>query len=432
MTTALKRSTSTLSAPGLPDVEVHETADEEMFDCPPAWYLVLNAVGMSVMTALTVAGAFFFCLASPASITNHCWLWDSKVTQALCTASTVAFWTYPVVCCVFVGLIFAKNMMDARMYYEFLLHKIFVGYERRSLAKIFNHATLPLLLLYAVVAMTSIGWHANSRAIEHSESKVQEYVYGYMTYLTPVISFVATLVTKWTVQYFLIPLCEFLEDFKWARAHIDGSDCFPFASIHHGYLALEHALDQLPEDDPLELDTSQMVALVGHYCKEHEKDKKLSGEIPSEEGAKSPTPRTLERVTKSKLQLSDLVQKELEYSLRNIIYWPVRLFFHKRLKDERSKEFQMISVAYIIGIGLSTAYGLYVLMCCTVTALQVEYVVAADGNSASRILIRYFSLLQGRDLPAQEEHSIEEDVAKAFRYVTPHLRAMAGHLGPGM
>jgi len=175
-----------------------------------------------------------------------------------------------------------------------------------------------------------------------------------------------------------------------------------------------------------------MVALVGHYCKEHENDKKLSGEIPSEEGAKNTTPRTLERVTKSKLQLSDLVEKELEYTLRNLIYWPVRLFFHKRLKDDRSKEFQMISVAYIIGIGLSTAYGLYVLMCCAVTALQVEYVVAADGNSVSRMLIRYFSLLKGRDLPAQEEHGIEEDVAKAFRYVTPHLRAMAGHLGPGM
>lgn len=425
-------STKTLSAPGLPVVEVHETANEEMFDCPPAWYLVLNAVGMSVMTALTVAGAFFFCLASPGSITNHCWLWDRTITQALCTASTVAFWTYPVVCCVFVGLIFAKNMMDARMYYEFLLHKVFVGYERRSLGKIFNHATLPLLLLYAVVAMTSIGWHANSRAIEHSESKVQEYVYGYMTYLTPVISFVATLVTKWTVQYFLIPLCEFLEDFKWARAHIDGSDCFPFAAIHHGFLALEHALDQLPEGDPLELDTAQLVALVGHYCKEQEKDKKLSGEIESGEGATATTPRTVERVTQSKLHLSALVEMEKEYLLRKIVYWPVRLFFHKRLKDERSREFQMISVAYIICIGLSTMYGLYVLMCCTVTALQVEYVLAADGISSSRLLIKYFSLLKGRDLPAQEEHSIEEDVAKAFRYVTPHLKAAMGHLRPGM
>lgn len=424
--------TTTLSAQGvkeLPDVTVHETADEERFDCPPAWFLVLNSIGLSVMTAMTVAGAFFFCLAAPQSITNHCWLWSSRATQAICTTSTVAFWTYPVVCCIFVGLIFAKNMMDARMYYEFLLHKVMVGYERRSLLKIFNYPALPLLLLYALVAMTSIGWHANSLAIEHSEDKVQEYVFAYMTYLTPVISFVATLVSKWTVQYLLIPLCEFLEDFNWGRDHIDGSVCYPFETIAKGYMGLENALEALPEETKkdMQLDTAQMVALVAHYCKEHEEHVQLTSRDDSES-----TPRKMELIEKAKHRMAMVVTDSLKHPIRNIVYWPVRLFFHRRLKDDRSKEFQMFSVAYIIAVAITTLYGLYLLMCCVVTALQVEYVLG-DGSSLSRNLIFYFSLLKGRDVVKEEAHVAEDDVAKAFRYVNPtHLRAQMGHLAPGM
>jgi len=414
---------------GLPDVKVHETADEEKFDCPPGWFLVVNAIGMSFMTALTVVGAFFFCLAAPETITNHCWLWRTKsqglLLQAACTASTVAFWTYPVICCIFVGLIFAKNLVDARMYYEFLLHKVFVGYERRSIMKIFNYPALPLLLLYAAVAMTSIGWHANSLAIEHHPNQVQEYMFGYMTYLTPVLSFVATLISKWSVQYFLIPLCEFLEDFRWARGHIDGSTCYPFDTIHKGYLGLENALMNLPEDQQDQpLDTAQMVALVDHYCQEYEQNLKQSMMSSDDSSASS-------LVEKAKQKMESLVVDSMRHPWKKFVYWPIRLFFNKHLKDDRSKEFRMLSVAYILGVVLSTIYGCYVLACCVVTALQVEYVLV-DSNSMGRMLIRTFSLLNGRELA--EEHALEDDVAKAFRYVNPaNLRAQyIGHLAPGM
>merc|ERR1719199_2370606 len=77
---------------------------------------------MSAMTSITVAGALFFLLAAPEKVSPHCYK-RPHVTRTLCTVSTVCFWTYPVVCCLFVVLVYAKNLVDQRTYYEFLLHK---------------------------------------------------------------------------------------------------------------------------------------------------------------------------------------------------------------------------------------------------------------------------------------------------------------------
>merc|ERR1719498_2181314 len=115
---------------------------------------------MSAMTSITVAGALFFLLAAPEKVSPHCHTRNDRVTRTLCTVSTVCFWTYPVVCCLFVLLVYAKNLVDQRLYYEFLLHKVIIGYGR---VQAWKQPVVLALLFYALLAFSALAWFQYSQ-----------------------------------------------------------------------------------------------------------------------------------------------------------------------------------------------------------------------------------------------------------------------------
>merc|ERR1719498_2216425 len=106
------------------------------------------------MTSITVAGSLFFLLAAPEKVSPQCYQ-RATVARGFCTASVISFWTYPIVCCLFVVLVFAKNLVDQRTYYEFLLHKVVIGYGR---VQAWKQPVVLALLFYALLAFSALAW----------------------------------------------------------------------------------------------------------------------------------------------------------------------------------------------------------------------------------------------------------------------------------
>lgn len=367
----------------LPEVHVEETADEEKFDCPKPWYLAVLTVAMSAMTSITVAGALFFLLAAPEKVSPHCYARHNKVTRVFCTVSTVCFWTYPVVCCLFVVLVYAKNLVDQRLYYEFLLHKVVIGYGRVQAWKL---PVVLMLLFYALCAFSALVWHSLSKpTIEVS------HVYSSLAYITPIISFLAVILAQWSIQGKLVTLPNFLEDYKWAVEHLNGSRCYYVDKVHAGYRALELALEKTDEH----LDTPRMVALVEHYS-QIVVNTPRPGDDDVEKAFETKRGRPQRGVEKGKQTAKSVVSEEEEKLVaeaevvKEYVYWQFRLLFNPRLQDDRSQNFRNWALAYTVTVILAVLLSIYLYVCCLITCLEIERVIVPGTEAFA--YFHYFSL----------------------------------------
>lgn len=389
---------SSNSVHSLPDVKLANTADEEKFNCPQPWYLALLTAAMSAMTSITVAGALFFLLAAPEKVSPHCYTRNNRVTHTLCTVSTVCFWTYPVVCCLFVVLVYAKNLVDQRLYYEFLLHKVVIGYGRVQAWKL---PVVLMLLFYAVCAFSALVWHSLSQSqIEIS------HVYSSLAYITPIISFLAVIFAQWSIQGKLVTLPNFLEDYNWAIQHLHASHCYYVDDVRAGYRALEVALEKTDEH----LKTPRLVALVEHYTKlvvdsrSADDDVEAIGGQP-QEGIEKTKQGTKALISEAERKLFANAQIED----REYVYWQFRLLFNPRLQDDRSQNFRNWALAYMVTVMLAVILSVYLYICCLVTCLEIERVLV-PGTPAFTYM-HHFSLRP--DLGHSSHKSLKQMAASA-------------------
>jgi len=395
----------------LPDVVSEATADEEMFDCPQPWFLAVLTVAMSAMTSMTVAGSLFFLLAAPEKVSPHCFE-HTAVKRGFCTASTLAFWTYPVVCCLFVVLVFAKNLVDQRTYYEFLLHKVVIGYGRNPAYK---QPVVVALLLYACLAFSALVWYHYS----HTDVLVS-HVYGSLAYITPIVSFLAVIFAQWSIQGKLITLPNFLENYDWAVQHLNVSRCYTVEQIHHGYLMLEHAMEQSDEV----IDTPRIVALTEYYTKtvvsqkavdctprEGEGDIESSGVDAAPVVAKDSAGegKVDQLKEKSEKLLSEAEAEFLQKAreAKEYVYWEVRMLFNPRLQDDRSHSFRNWALAYMMTVIFAILLSVYIFVCCMITCLEIERVLTPEMIAWG--YTHYFSLRP--DLGNESSHKSLKQVA---------------------
>lgn len=410
----------------LKDVKVPPTADGSKFECPEPWYLALYTIGMSAMTGLTIVGALFFLLAAPEKVTPKCWLMvDNPIARGCCVFSTVCFWTYPVVCCIFVVLIFAKNLIETRMYYEFLLHRVVVGFGDQSSS--FICRPVIGLLVYALLALSTTGW-AVSLAYHPSEAVgdvIHEVQCGYLAYITPVVSFLVVLMSRWSIQGGLVTLPNFLQDFEWGVDHLRKCNCYPMATLHLGYLALQGKLAV----NPCTLTTPQLVALV-----EQEACAVISATTEAEATAAEGGARVSRAVTLKELEAKELeAAREEMFKFENVpknvlewLHWPTRMLFSRTLQDDHANEFRQWAFAYMVALVVLVTLGLYLFVCCTVTALQIEKVLVPGPylHWTERFSLR-------PDL--HEKEKLEDVVLDSASGLLKHLRskAFSKMLAPG-
>jgi hypothetical protein len=420
-------------AVALPEVAVEETADEERFECPQPWFLALLACAMSAMTSITVAGSLFFVLAAPEKVSPHCAEQEHFALRALCTSSTVCFWTYPVVCCLFVVLVFAKNLVDQRIYYEFLLHKVVIGYGR---ANPLANGVVIALLIYALCAFSALVWYhvSKPRAMVGS-------VFASLAYITPIISFLAVILTQWSIQGKLITLPNFLQDYAWSVEHLQKSRCYSVEQLHEGYKVLEEAL--LHSDETL--NTPRMIALTESYAKlvpvkatqDVETAETASADANTAAEAEKASPdapplsakdRAVEEAKelgKEAVEALDFVAGKVEDGVvegvqvvesTEYVYWPWRFLFNPRLQDDRATNFRNWTIGYLISVILAIILGVYVYACCLITCLEIEKVLTP--SSAAWAYTHHFSLRP--DIQHGPEQSLKQVAANAAMSVINH------------
>jgi len=365
------------SSMSLAPVKSKETADEEKFDCPQPWFLALLTVAMSAMTSITVAGALFFLLAAPEKVSPHCYNRNSAVARYFCTASTVCFWTYPVVCCLFVVLVFAKNLVDQRVYYEFLLHKVIIGYGK---AKPWQSPVVLMLLAYAMCAFSSLVWHSMSQVqVEVS------HIYSSLAYITPIISFLAVILAQWSIQGKLVTLPNFMENYDWAVKHLNGSKCHFVDNVHAGYNVLELVLEKTTDE---QLDTGRLVALVEHYTNTVDNVARATAVARALEDAdlEAKPAETVYSRKNSGPRLASISEADQKLvadaaNVKEYVYWQVRLLFNPRLQDDRSQNFRNWALAYMISVILAVVLAVYVYICCLITCLEIERVLVPGSEA---------------------------------------------------
>jgi hypothetical protein len=285
-------------------------------------------------------------------------------------------------------LVYCKNLVDQRTYYEFLLHKVVIGYGR---VQAWKNPVVLALLLYAVCAFTALVWYHYSQP-----TVLVSHVYSYLAYVTPIVSFLAVIFTQWSIQGKLVTLPNFLEDPTWAMQHLNGCRFYPVEQLHSGFLCLEHEMDQCDEV----LETPRMVALVEHYTKkvrdtpkpDEAEDVEANAE-PTDKASKQDAPQTV--ITEAEEKLVNAV-KDAE----GWVYWEVRMLFNPRIQDDRSQSFRSWALAYLLSVCFAILLSGYVFACCLVTCLEIEKILV-PGNPAWPYT-HYFSLRP--DLAGGLEH----------------------------
>jgi hypothetical protein len=432
MATEAESPTPEVSPVPLPDVTPVETADEEKFDCPPPWWLSLVTMGFSAMTTMTVAGSLFFVLAAPEKVSPHCRNFNIEddgleLTQGLCVFSVCCFWTYPSVCCLFVVLLFAKNLVDQRVYYEFLLHKVLIGFDR---ADPFSYPTVIVLLLYALCAFSALIWlHlSNPEAVLNS-------VYSSLAYISPIISFLAVVISSWSIQGKLITLPNFLEDYSWGLEHLNKSHSYHIENVHAGYSRAEEAFDRANAE---QLTTPQMIAYVEYFTKEvvreaeaAKKAAEAAQKIADEEAAaadkaadvevaKEGATEDLSARLKGKLGSVGQVGKGFAGKVipgstkdlqKEVVYWQVRLLFNPRLQDPRSQDFRNWALGYFVSVVLAILLAVYVFACLLITCLEIERILVPGTETWE--WTHTFSLRPDIDHGEEGLKSLKQVAAKA-------------------
>lgn len=389
-----------VASKAMPKVTAEKTADEEKFECPQAWFLALVTVAMSFMTSITVVGSLFFLLAAPEKVSPHCYAHERLIVRVFCTGSTMAFWTYPVVCCLFVVLLYAKNLVDQRTYYEFLLHRVVVGYGRNPAWK---QPVVLALLVYAITAFSALVWYHYSQA-----DFVISHVYCSLAYITPIISFLAVIFTQWSIQGKLITLPNFLADYKWAVQHLNDSRSYSVEAIHGGYNCMEHDLDQSEEV----FDTPKMIALVEHYAAKVQAIHDADG---VEEDAEATAPKDPKLRTPE--EQADRYLLEKVSSTPSWVYWQVRMLFSPRLQDERSQSFRNWALAYMVSVVFAVLLSVYIFACCLVTCLEIEKVLTP--STPAWAFTHFFSL----------RPDIDHGDAKSFKQLAASVAMSAMQTG---
>lgn len=180
------------------------------------WFLVLSHAARAVTHVTVVLGAYFFLHSvGGRSITPHCidWMVAGHVPQYsfqrwqeyTCYFTTACFWTYPIVCPLAIVVLFWTNLLDKRLFYECLFHKVFL--QQHSMSYLTSW-TFWLLLLHFVCGMSCVLF----KDLQEDDLLRHETVFGFFAYLSACVAFLHVLFTNWSVNRLVVPLPMFVEN----------------------------------------------------------------------------------------------------------------------------------------------------------------------------------------------------------------------------
>lgn len=309
----------------MPDVQEYEFFEYENNPCVMLGY----NVGMAMLNAVTVGGAYFFLIAAGTSVTPRCSTYhdrrdlgvipssESSTTweEWMCNISTFCFWTYPMLGSLVVVFLYWKNLVDSRLYYECLLNRVLLDFK--NLQYVYS-PSFWLLLVYGICGVSSLIYIKSASA--SSNKTYRELVYGLLAYFAPVAAFVFVLFRNWSVEWHTVPLGKYCErNHRGAVEHLDRSTLVREGAFVEAFEAAEDLLQRyatrhrLPR--PVELTTREFVLLVLDMFKK---------------GARAPRGWLCSppRCCRS--------------------YWVSRVLFSRHVQDRRASTFRFFARCYMI------------------------------------------------------------------------------------
>ncbi|CAK0816299.1 unnamed protein product [Prorocentrum cordatum] len=126
-------------------------------------------------------------------------------TPYMCYFTTACFWTYPIVCPLAIVVLFWTNMLDKRLFYECLFHKVFL--QQHSMSYLTSW-TFWLLLLHFVCGMSCVFF----KDLQEDDLLRHETAFGFFAYFSSCVAFLYVLFTNWSVNRLVVPLPMFVEN----------------------------------------------------------------------------------------------------------------------------------------------------------------------------------------------------------------------------
>lgn len=350
-------------------------------------YVVFNHLVGAFMNVAIVLGAYFFLQSTGWTMTPRCAAWalpdESRTSwrrwkEYLCYISTMCFWTFPIICPFAIFMLFWKNLLDKRLFYECLFNRIFL------LQKSSSYMTSPtfwFMITYFLLGMCQLFYFE-----EQTNRNVKEIVFGVLAYLSPIVSFLLLLFSNWSVNRLIVPLPVYIErDQKAAMQLVDSANFVPDVDFWKCFRAAEDLVKRLAREQNMEitLTTAELMLLI----------------MDIRSKWRDPEYKTCWEWTKACLW------GFYENYLRD--YWVSRFLFMSQLQDKRSRRFR----------GWARLYYFFIWMVIFATLYALIYTVNA-------LLVFHDSIPYDIPIPAPHElpGAVQEGAEIAAPYVEPKIR----------
>jgi hypothetical protein len=184
------------------------------FDEPGPGFLVAFQLGMSLGYCGYVVTSWLYIGAVRFEVFPDCskvWPFSHEM-QAVCEFSVLAFWTFPIFCCIFLLVFLYKDLLGTRLYYEMLCHNVFLDFENIDF---FQSSAVRMLLSWMMIAVFMYPATGNLH-LKGLKATV--------AYWIPMVSFIGLLYTSWDIETRLLSLAKYVErEFDDAKTHMQCS-----------------------------------------------------------------------------------------------------------------------------------------------------------------------------------------------------------------
>jgi len=181
------------------------------FDYPEIHALTFLQIGMSLGYCAYTATAWLYIGSVRHEVFPHCdEVWTEPGLRWGCEATVLAFWTFPLFCCFFLLCFFFRDLLCTRLYYEMLIHNVFLDYEN---VEFWQSSAVRVMVAYLFLALLMYPFSHAMYSLRKIELT--------FAYWLPVLSFLGLLYTSWDLETRLLSLAKYVErEFGEAKAHI--------------------------------------------------------------------------------------------------------------------------------------------------------------------------------------------------------------------
>lgn len=175
-------------------------------------YVVVRHVAGAIAQVTVVLGAYFFLQSTGDNIMPHCALWKKPFSpkygierweEHFCYFSSGCFWTFPIICPLAIVLLFWKNLLDKRLFYECLFNRILLVEQSSSYLV---SPTFWFLFVYFLGGISCIFFIRYG-----TDRPYDELIFSMLAYISPTVGFVMVLLSHWSVNRLIVSLPLYVE-----------------------------------------------------------------------------------------------------------------------------------------------------------------------------------------------------------------------------